>query len=68
MLMLRLTRGREVVGIVKKLMSVDETWMQAAFQALDQQWGNFENYAKEGLALSPADIAQLRTTLLDGAR
>jgi protein-tyrosine phosphatase len=65
-LMLRLTRGREPIKIVKKLMSVDESWMQAAFHAIDQQWGNFENYSREGLGLATADISQLRTTLLDG--
>jgi protein-tyrosine phosphatase len=66
-LFLRLTKGKEIIKIAKKMMSVDKTWIQAAFHAVDQQWGSFENYAKEGLALSPADIAQLRATLLVGA-
>jgi len=67
MLILRLTKGRQALRILKKMMSVDEAWMQAAFQAIERQWGSFENYARQGLALSPSDIAQLRHTLLDGA-
>ena len=66
-IMLLLTRGREPIKIVKKLMSVDESWMQAAFQAIDQQWGDFDHYVTEALSLTPADIAQLRMNLLDGA-
>ncbi len=66
-IMLLLTRGREPIRIVKKLMSVEETWLQAAFQAIDQQWGTFDQYVKEGLNMTQADIAQLRVTLLDGA-
>lgn len=63
-IMLLLTRGREPIRIMKKLMSVDETWIQAAFHAVNQQWGNFENYMKNGLKLTQADIAQLRENLL----
>ena len=66
-LFLRLTKGKEIIKIAKKMMSVDKTWIQAAFHAVDQRWGSFENYAKEGLALSPADISQLQATLLVGA-
>ena len=67
-IMLLVTRGREPIRILKKLMSVDETWIQAAFHAVDQQWGSFDRYAAEALNLTAADIAQLQATLLNENR
>jgi protein-tyrosine phosphatase len=45
-------------------MGVDEAWLQAGFDAIDAQWGSFDNYVREGLGLSRADVAMLRDALL----
>lgn len=67
-LFLRLTKGKEIIKIAKKMMSVDKTWLQAAFHAVDQQWGSFDNYVREGLGLIQTDIVELRANLLDGIK
>jgi len=63
--MLRLFKGDEVADKLTVLMGVEESWIQAAFDEIDRQWGNFDNYAHSGLQLSVEDIAQLKSTLLE---
>lgn len=63
---LRISRGKEAVEIVRKLLLVDQSWIQAAFDAIDLHWGDFDHYVTEALSLTAADIFQLRATLLDG--
>ena len=46
------------------LMGVEEDWLNAAFEQIDSSWGSFDNYVREGLGLSEADVARLKQTLL----
>jgi protein-tyrosine phosphatase len=62
--LIRLTRGNRAWRSIRALMEVREHWMRGAFQAIDEQWGSFESYVEQGLALSRANIAQLRQALL----
>lgn len=46
---------------------VNIDWLRAAFAQADQTFGSFDNYVRDGLGLSAADIAGLRTELLESA-
>ncbi|WP_378731911.1 tyrosine-protein phosphatase [Nocardia brasiliensis] len=46
------------------LNGVQQSWLDAAFDQANQTYGSFDNYVREGLKLSDADIAALRTKLL----
>ncbi|MEH6590143.1 MAG: tyrosine-protein phosphatase [Halioglobus sp.] len=63
--MLRLFVGEEAEEKMKILLGVDRTWLEAAFTAIDQKWGSFDNYVTHGLLLTPADVNALRTALLE---
>lgn len=63
--MLRLFKGDEVADKLTVLLGVEESWLEAAFEEVDQSWGNFDNYLSQGLGLTQADIQQLRDTLLE---
>jgi protein-tyrosine phosphatase len=63
--MLRLFKGDEAADKLTIMMGVDESWLQAAFDEINRQWGDFDNYVHSGLQLSPDDIAQLKITLLE---
>lgn len=63
--MLRLFKGDEAADKLTIMMGVQESWLQAAFDEIDRQWGNFDNYVHSGLQLSAEDIAQLKSTLLE---
>lgn len=63
--MLRLFKGDEAADKLSVMMGVEEAWLQAAFDEIDRQWGDFDNYVHNGLQLSPEDIAQLKNTLLE---
>jgi protein-tyrosine phosphatase len=63
--MVALRRGFKVAQIVRNLMLTQPEYLATAFEALDAQYGSFENYVQEGLGLGPADINQLRDALLE---
>ena len=64
LLLLRVFKGEEAADKLAVMMGVEEAWLRAAFEEIDAQWGNFDNYVRQGLELQPADIARLRQTLL----
>jgi len=64
LLLLRVFKGDEAADKLAVLLSVEEAWLNAAFAQIDASWGSFDNYVREGLGLTEADIAQLKATLL----
>ncbi len=64
LLLLRVFKGEEAADKLAVLLGVEEAWLNAAFAQIDASWGSFDNYVREGLGLSEADIAQLKATLL----
>ena len=63
--MLRLFKGNEAADKLTIMMGVEESWLQAAFDEIDRQWGDFDNYVHTGLQLTAEDVAQLKNTLLE---
>jgi protein-tyrosine phosphatase len=63
--MLRLSRGKEAAKIIQTLFQVQKQWIEAAFQAIDVQWGDFKTYSHEALGLSTSQVDQLRDSLLE---
>jgi protein-tyrosine phosphatase len=53
---------------IKVLMGVDPSYLSAAFAAIDNRYGSFDNYVAQGLKLGPSDIQKLRVRLLDSAK
>ena len=62
--LLRLFKGEEAADKLAIIMGVEEAWLEAAFTAITEHWGSFDNYVSEGLELSPEQIEQLRDNLL----
>ncbi|MBE9538811.1 MAG: tyrosine-protein phosphatase [Proteobacteria bacterium] len=63
--LLRLFKGDEAADKLTIMMGVEESWLTAAFDEIDRQWSDFDRYVSDGLQLSPADVEQLRSTLLE---
>ena len=63
--MLRLSRGREAAETVQTFFQVQKGWIEAAFQAINAHWGDFETYSHEALGLSASQKDQLRNQFLD---
>lgn len=66
LLLLRLLKGRELTALVRTLLGVEAAYLQAAFDAIDREYGSFDNYVRDGLGLGEAEIARLRARLLEG--
>ncbi|MEH6580479.1 MAG: tyrosine-protein phosphatase [Halioglobus sp.] len=65
LLMIRLFAGKEAEEKMTVLMGVEESWLNAAFDAIDQRWGSFDNYLRQGLELNEQDIEVLKLALLE---
>lgn len=50
--------------VLKTLMGVDRSYLAAAFEAIDKQYGSFEAYTAQGLKLNRTDIEALQAKLL----
>lgn len=62
---LRLLKGDEAADKLTVLLGVEKPWLQAAFDEIDDVYGNFDNYVSQGLGLGPQEIEQLRAFLLE---
>ncbi len=62
--LLRLFKGDEAADKLQVIMGVEAPWIEAAFSAIDERWGSFDTYVREGLQLDDTDIARLRANLL----
>ena len=60
-----LARGIAAYQMIKPLDGVQFDWLKAAFDKIDEEWGSFEDYIKNGLGLSFSDVAQLKHDLLE---
>ena len=50
---------------VRALMEVRPEYLQAAFLAIDEHYGSFDNYLKQGLGIDGPTLQRLRTALLE---
>lgn len=66
LLLLRLLKGPAITSLVRTLLGVEAAYLQAAFEAIDRAYGSFNAYARDGLGLGEAEVAQLRELLLEG--
>ncbi|MEM1114601.1 MAG: tyrosine-protein phosphatase [Pseudomonadota bacterium] len=62
---MRVMQGEDVAQKLEVLMGVERDWLEAAFDEIDQQYGNFDGYVREGLGLTEAEVQQLRDQLLE---
>ena len=65
LLLLRLSKGEEAADKLGTIMGVRSSWLQAAFDAIDNHWGGFDRYVNEGLQLAASDVARLQAALLE---
>jgi protein-tyrosine phosphatase len=50
---------------LKVMMGAEASNLEAAFQAIDKQYGSFHGYVKNGLKITPEQIQALRARLLE---
>ena len=63
--MIRVFGGKEAAEKMTVIMGVEKSWLEAAFNTIDRQWGDFDNYVQAGLELGEQDIESLKITLLE---
>jgi protein-tyrosine phosphatase len=51
--------------VLNTLLGTEPAYLDAAFEAIDKQYGSFEAYTRDGLGLSAADVQKLRNALLE---
>lgn len=63
--LLRLFKGDEAADKLTVIMGVEPEWLAAGFAQIDADFGNFDNYVRDGLGLGAAEVSTLRELLLD---
>lgn len=58
-----LKQMQKVPPAIKSIIGAHAEQMEAAFAAIDEEYGSFENYLSEGLSLTEADLAAIRENL-----
>ncbi|WP_287484396.1 tyrosine-protein phosphatase [Rhodococcus sp. (in: high G+C Gram-positive bacteria)] len=57
-------RGEQIAQIMAPLYWVEDSYLEAGFTQVEQQYGSFDNYLVEGLGLDQEIIAKLRGKLV----
>lgn len=57
-------RDTDGTGSLGSLDGVQQEWLDIAFTTAEQRYGSFDNYVREGLGLTDADISTLKAKLL----
>ncbi len=65
LLLLRVFKGEQAADKLSVMMGVEESWLRAAFDEIDNTWGDFDTYVTQGLQLDADDVARLRMALLE---
>ena len=63
--LVRWLESEEAAEALETLLGVEASWLQAAFDTIDEQYGNFDTYVEQALGLTEADIAALQAKLLE---
>jgi len=63
--LLRLLKGKQVADVVLGMIKADAAYLSAAFRAIDQNYGSFENYVQDALGLTIQDIDRLKASYLE---
>ena len=51
--------------LIRSLMGVEKDYLETAFAAIDEHWGDLKKYIRKGLELSAADVVNLEHLLLE---
>ncbi|MEM7332893.1 MAG: tyrosine-protein phosphatase [Chloroflexota bacterium] len=60
-----LLRGQKALKVVEQLASVTPAYLQTAFNAIEENYGSFENYLSTALSFSTDEVKQLQSYLLE---
>ena len=50
---------------VRPLLGIEEAYLNAAFGAIEEDWGDFDSYVREGLELNEDDIEEMKSRFLE---
>jgi protein-tyrosine phosphatase len=57
--------GTEQARVFAEIIELRPRYIEAIFKAIDQRYGTFDRYRREALHFSDADVAALRSRLLE---
>jgi protein-tyrosine phosphatase len=61
----RLLWGKVFLEKIKGFLAADASYLSAAFEAIDREYGSFENYTRDGLGLGEDDVERLKSLYLE---
>jgi protein-tyrosine phosphatase len=64
LVLIALTKGRKIASVVGGFLVVKTAYLKTAFNTIDQQYGSFDEYIRQGLDLTKEQIEHLRMLYL----
>ncbi len=64
LLILRLMKGKRFSDTVKGFLEVRPSYLSAAFESIDREFGSFESYVHNGIGLTKQDVENLKNIYL----
>ena len=65
LIFVRLVKGRQFASVLQGFMEVTAVYLSAAFEAIDREYGSFENYVRDVLGLTERDVEHLKSLCLE---
>jgi protein-tyrosine phosphatase len=62
---MKLLKGKRFAEAVRAFMMAETAYLGAAFAAIDEKYGSFEGYVRNGLGLSRSDVTRLQSLYLE---
>lgn len=62
---MQVLKGKRFAQAVRAVMMAETAYLGAAFASIDEKYGSFESYVRNGLGLSRADVARLQSLYLE---
>ena len=57
--------GKNAGERIRPLLGIEQTYLQAAFDVIEEDWGDFDTYVREGLELTEEDIERMKARFLE---
>ena len=64
LILIALTKGQKIASVVGGFLEVKAAYLEIAFHTIDQQYGSFDEYMRQGLDLTKEQIEHLRMLYL----
>lgn len=65
LILARLMKGKRFANAVRGFMRAEPRYLATAFETIDREYGSFDNYIRDGIGLTAADVERFKAIYLE---